>query len=218
MTVPGWGTPDTSVPAIWGNVPRRNKNFTGRAETLARLRRRASSHITAVLPRWVQEDPVPQAIQGLGGVGKTSIAVEYAYRYRSAYDLVWWIPADQLPLVRASLVALAERLGLDTATGTGVDRAIQAVLDALRRGDPFSRWLLIYDNADQPEEIIDLIPHGPGDVLITSRNYRWQSVTDIVPVDAFTPQESRDVLARRVSRPLADADADRLAARTHSRA
>lgn len=203
MTVPGWGMPDASVPAIWGNVPRRNKNFTGRAETLARLRQSASSRVTAVLRSQAPEDPMPQAIQGLGGVGKTSIAIEYAYRYRSAYDLVWWIPADQLPSVRASLAALAERLGLDTATIAGIDSAIQAVLDALRRGDPFSRWLLIFDNADQPEDIMDLIPHGPGDVLITSRNYRWQSLTDIVPVDVFTRKESRDFLVRRVPRPPA---------------
>jgi tetratricopeptide (TPR) repeat protein len=211
MTVPGSGTPVASVPTIWGYVPRRNKNFTGRAETLARLRQGMSSGVTAVLLRRGPKDPVPQAIQGLGGVGKTSIAVEYAYRYRSAYDLVWWIPADQLPLARASLAALAERLGLETAMRAGTDSAIQAVLDALRRGDPFSRWLLIFDNADQPEDIIDLLPHGPGDVLITSRNHRWQSLTDIVPLDVFDREESKDFLARRVPRPLTDGDTDRLA-------
>jgi tetratricopeptide (TPR) repeat protein len=211
MTVTDAGTPVPGVPAIWGNVPTRNKNFTGRVDILARLRQGASSRITAVLPEQNPEDPLPQAVQGLGGVGKTAIAIEYAYRHRSDYDLVWWIPADQLPLVRGSLAQLAARLGLETAPAQGIDGAIQAVLDALRRGDPFGRWLLIFDNADQPEEIIELIPRGPGDVLITSRNHRWQSVINTVPMDVFTRQESKEFLGKRVPSVLSEQDADRLA-------
>ena len=130
-------------------------------------------------------------LHGLGGVGKTAIAIEYAYRYRSDYDLVWWIAADQLPSVRGSLADLAQRLGLDAQPMAGVDGLIAAVRDALRRGEPYSRWLIVFDNADQPEEIQDLIPTGPGDVLITSRNHRWESVIRTVPMDVFRPGESR---------------------------
>jgi tetratricopeptide (TPR) repeat protein len=202
------------VPTIWGNVPQRNKNFTGRVDILTRLRQGAASRITAVLPEQDPDDPLPQAVQGLGGVGKTAIAIEYAYRHRFDYDLVWWIPADQLPSVRGSLAALAGRLGLESATtAAGIDGAIAAVLDALRRGDPFGRWLLIFDNADQPEEILDLIPKGPGDVLITSRNHRWQSVINTVSMDVFTRPESIEFLGKRVPKGLSESDADRLAAK-----
>jgi tetratricopeptide (TPR) repeat protein len=208
MTVREEGTSVATVPAIWGNVPQRNKNFTGRVDILSLLRQGAPSKITAVLP----EDPLPQALQGLGGVGKTAIAIEYAYRHRTDYDLVWWISADQLPSVRASLAALAARLGLEAAQVTGIEGAAQAALDALRRGDPYRRWLLIFDNADQPEEILDLIPQGgPGDVLITSRNHRWQSVAATVPMDVFTRKESKEFLAKRAPKGLSEADADRLA-------
>jgi tetratricopeptide (TPR) repeat protein len=208
MTVPEAGTPVASVPTIWGNVPTRNKNFTGRVDILARLRQ---GRITAVLPEQNPDDPLPQAVQGLGGVGKTAIAVEYAYQHRSEYDLVWWIPADQLPLVRASLAALAARLGLETTTAAGIDGAIERVLDALRRGDPYSRWLLIFDNADQPDDIRELIPSGPGDVLITSRDHRWKSVVTTVSMDVFARQESMEFLKKRVTKGLSDPDADRLA-------
>jgi tetratricopeptide (TPR) repeat protein len=211
MTVPDTGTHVSAAPTIWGNVPSRNKNFTGRVDILARLGQGASSRITAVLPEHHLDDPLPQAVQGLGGVGKTAIAIEYAYQHRPDYDLVWWVPADQLPSVRGSLAQLAARLGLDTTMSTGIDGAIQAVLDALRRGDPYDRWLLIFDNADQPEDIIDLIPSGPGDVLITSRNHRWQSVINTVPMNVFDRRESTDFLAKRVVKGLSEQDANRLA-------
>jgi len=199
-------TPVT-VPAVWGNVPQRNKNFTGREEILTRLRESAALQVTAVLP----SEPLPHALQGLGGVGKTAVAIEYAHRFRSEYDLIWWIPADQPALVRSSLAALAGRLGLEAASATGIEGAATAVLDALRRGEPFSRWLLVFDNADQPEELQDLIPRGPGDTLITSRNHRWQSIIDTVPLDVFTRAESTEFLIKRVPKGLSEEDADRLA-------
>jgi tetratricopeptide (TPR) repeat protein len=211
MTMPDAVMPVSAVPAIWGNVPTRNKNFTGRVDILARLRQGASSRITAVLAEQDPDDPLPQAVQGLGGVGKTAIAIEYAYRHRSDYDLVWWISADQMQSVRGALAQLAVRLGVESTLATGIDGAIQAVLDALRRGDPHSRWLLVFDNADQPEDIIDLIPRGPGDVLITSRNHRWQSVINTVPMDVFDRPESMEFLAKRVVKGLSEQDADRLA-------
>ena len=195
------------TPQIWEGVPLRNRNFTGREEIFSRLRLGASSKIMAVLP----EDPLPQALQGLGGVGKTAVAIEYAYRYRSEYDVVWWIPAEQLPLVRSSLAALAGRLGLEAAMATGIDGAVSAALDALRLGQPYSHWLLVFDNADQPEDFSEYIPSGPGDVLITSRNNQWQETFDTVQVDVFTRAESKEFLRKRASIDVTESETDVLA-------
>lgn len=197
----------TSKPRIWGNVPQRNKNFTGRAEILEKLRQGVSSDITAVVPG----DPLPRALQGFGGVGKTAVAIEYAYRYQSEYNLVWWIPAELATLVRSSLAGLAAELGLESASTSGIDATTKAVLDSLRLGVPVSRWLLIFDNADQPEDLMPFIPQGPGHVLITSRNNQWQQQVETIPVDVFRRGESKEFLAKRVSKGLSDHDADRLA-------
>ena len=198
--------PSGGVPLIWGNVPQRIKNFTGRDDILHRLR-----PVEPGEPRTVAV-VLPHALQGFGGVGKTAVAIEYAHRYRSAYDLVWWIPADDPVLVPSSLAALAERLGLHSAMAAGIQGAALAVLDALRRGDPYRRWLLVFDNADQPEDLNTIIPRdGPGDVLITSRNPRWHAVVETVAVDVFSRAESTEFLAKRVPKGLAKSEADQLA-------
>ena len=197
-----------AVPVIWGEVPQRNRNFTGREEILSRLRtgfqENTAGTVAAVLPT--------RALQGMGGVGKTALSIEYAHRYQSDYDLVWWIRADQAALVRSQLAALAGRLGIQPATATGIEVAVSAVLDALRRGVPYSRWLLVFDNADQPEELNDIIPRGPGHVLVTSRNPRWDAVVDTLPINVFARTESQEFLFRRLPRKLTDSDADLLAA------
>jgi tetratricopeptide (TPR) repeat protein len=190
---------------VWGNVPQRNKNFTGRDDILGMLRAKLTESTTAVLPH---------ALHGLGGVGKTAVAVEYAHRYRSEYELVWWIPADQPALVQSSLVQLGGHIGLSSATASSIEGAATATLDALRRGEPYGRWLLIFDNADQPEDLKDLIPppDSNGHILITSRNNRWQSVVETVSVDVFKRAESVEFLSKRVPSGLTGADAGALAA------
>lgn len=193
-----------NVPEVWGRVPLRNKNFTGRGELIERLRAGLldSARMTAV---------VPHTLQGWGGVGKTQIAVEYAYRYQSEYELIWWVGADQGVLLRSALAALAPKLGLREASISGIDDAVVDVLDALRRGEPYSNWLLIFDNAEQPEDLIDLIPQGPGHVLITSRNHLWASRVDTVEVNVFDRAESKEFLVKRVRGAIDQVDADRLA-------
>lgn len=193
--------PSREVPVVWGNVPQRNKNFTGRDDLLGELRSRVTGEPTAVLAH---------AVHGMGGVGKTQLVIEYAYRYMGSYQVVWWIPADQVALVRSSLAALAPRLGLEEIAPGRMDEAVNAVLDALRRGDPYPRWLVVFDNADQPEELRDFMPTGPGHVIVTSRNHRWEAVTDVVEVDVFSRQESLEFLHRRVPG-IAEDESTRLA-------
>jgi hypothetical protein len=207
VTIPDTSPRSWPTARIWVGVPPRNKNFTGRTDILDQLKHRTTGSKPAVL---LSKESLPRALQGLGGVGKTAVAVEYAHRFAGDYDLVCWIRADQTPLVRSSLASLAEHLGLPAPSASGIDLTTRAVLDALRRGEPFSRWLLIFDNADQPEALLPFIPDGPGDVLITSRNQRWDPVVDTIPLDVFERAESVQFLLKRVPRRLAETDAAKL--------
>jgi len=185
-------------PPIW-NVPQRNVAFTGRTALLEGLRDRLAASVTVV---------VPQALYGLGGVGKTQVAIEYAHRFAADYDVVWWISAEQPGLVRAALGDLAKRLGLPEVESVA-ERA-DAVLDALRRGEPTRRWLLVFDNADDPEAIRPYLPQGTGHLLLTSRNAAWTRQASAVEVGAFHRDESVALLRSRVGE-LSDAEADQLA-------
>jgi hypothetical protein len=221
---PGSGPTASRSPKVWGSrIPLRNKNFTGREELLKRLHtalhqpghKSGEPGVTAVVsdvllrPDFTQ---APQALQGMGGVGKTQVAAEYAHRYQDEYDLVWWISADQPKLVAAALAGLAEPLGL-SGSSTGIAETAQAVLNALRLGEPYARWLLIYDNANEPEDIAHLIPNGNGHVLITSRNQAWKNQFETIPVDVFDRPESVEFLSRRVPNSISEEDARRLADR-----
>ncbi|MFC4111921.1 FxSxx-COOH system tetratricopeptide repeat protein [Nonomuraea zeae] len=198
------------APSVWGKIPQRNKNFTGRDDLIEKLRTGLQSKVTAVLPQAQdQSQPAPHALQGLGGVGKSQLAIEYAHRFRHAYELVWWVPSAQPMLVKSSLAGLAREMHLRVGPQS-VEDAAEAALDALRRGEPYKNWLLIFDNAENLE-INDTIPRGPGHVLITSRNHSWQGVVDTLPVDVFERSESIEFLRRRVGDGIDAEQADRLA-------
>jgi hypothetical protein len=188
-----------SRPQIWGAVPLRNPDFVGRDDLLEQLRGGLiEPGTTAVLP---------EALHGMGGVGKSQTVVEYIYRHAAEYDLVWWIPAEHVSLITSSLVELARRFDLPSGTA---EVAIPAVLDALRRGQPpFSRWLLVFDNAERPEVVSPYFP-ASGHIVVTSRNSEWANVARTVEVDVFARDESIELLRRRGGE-ITEADADRLA-------
>lgn len=186
-------------PRIWGNVPQRNRNFTGRETLLERLRERLRGGVAAVLP---------EALHGMGGVGKSQIAIEYVYRHSRDYRLIWWIPSEQESQIVQSLIELGERIGLQVGSEMS---AVPAVLDALRRNEPYGDWLLVFDNAEDPRTVRNYFPSaGSGSIIVTSRNSHWSTSVSSLEVDVFTREESVALLRRR-SQNLPDEAVDHLA-------
>lgn len=187
---------------IRGGLPARSARFVGRDALLDRVRQLLGTGPVVLLPASGHQ---------LGGVGRSQLAVEYAHRYADSYDLVWWIPAEQIAPMRSALVALAQELGLPEARD--INRTLGSVRDALSRGEPYRNWLVVFENANRPEDLKPYLPSGAGHVLVTSRNPRWSSeMTQVVQVDVFDRADSVELLRRR--RPgITDTDADRLADR-----
>jgi hypothetical protein len=172
------------------NLPARNAAFAGRDDLLGELRGRLHQEGTAVAV-------VPaQALYGLGGVGKTQLALEYAHRYQADYDLVWWIVAEAPGAIPAGLAALAPHLGLvdDPTQVADQEQLAAAVLETLRRR---TRWLLVFDNVPNRQDLVPYLPQGDGQVLITSRHPVWGGTARPVKVDTFSRAESTAFLAQR---------------------
>jgi tetratricopeptide (TPR) repeat protein len=180
------------VPARVFKAPVRNPNFTGRDDDLRALRRNLLETRQATL----LQSSAPVALHGWGGIGKTQVAMEYAHRFRNAYDVIWWIVCDPATFIDSGLSDLAKELGIRSQTS--IPDMNRAVLEALSRGEPYRRWLLIFDNADGHEQLLPFLPEGAGEILITSRNAAWPPGFESVSVDVFDRGESIDLLQHRV--------------------
>ena len=184
-------------PEIWGReIPFRNEHFTGREEQLAELRRRLLDRSAAVIDQ--PSHPIP--LYGLGGVGKTEIAAEYAYRHSSDYSLCWWVRSEHQDLIINSLLNLGRMMQLDDLRLDERDYSLELVLDALNRGKPFANWLLIFDNVSDAGTVSRFIPRGPGHVIITSRDTLWRKALGVegIEVAEFEPEETIEFLRSRV--------------------
>jgi hypothetical protein len=188
--------PDSvGMPRVW-KVARRNPDFSGREGPINALRDGLTS----------PKHRVPHVLHGLGSVGKTQIALEYAHRFASQYDLVWWIDAEAAGQVPVHLTELAAAIGIDRPDA-GAESNARALLEHLATQE---RWLLILDNAEDPAAIAPWLPSGDGHVLITSRDPSWSGIARGLYLDVFTRFESVTFLRERAPGIAAD-QADRLA-------
>jgi hypothetical protein len=107
------------------------------------------------------------ALYGLGGAGKTSVALEYAHRHLGEVGVAWQFPAEDPSVVAAGFGELAAQLG--TRKGGDPVASVHGVLAAYK-----AEWLLVFDNAPDQASVAPFVPPaGPGRVLITSRNQIW---------------------------------------------
>ena len=182
---------------IVGQIPIRNRNFTGREELLDRLgaalQAGSMTRVLQSLPKGASV--MPPALQGLGGVGKTQLVTEYVHRNIEQYDLIWWIPAEQTAAVLDSLTQLALRLQLPV--GDDQQENARTVLNWLAGSD--LEWLLVYDNAVNPNDMGQLIPSTGGHVVVTTRNQEWSTYGIAIEVDVFLRRESVAMLIKRTS-------------------
>lgn len=167
--------------------PTSTRHFTGREVML---------HNLAVSLNQGELPAPPQAITGLAGIGKTQLAVQYAFSHHSEYAGVWWFLSETSTTLCGSFLALADRLGLPERSKKEAHVVREEVLQWL--GRERQRWLLIYDNASGPQELRPYLPQaGCHHILITSCNPNWLGVAELHGLDPLSPVESVEFLLKR---------------------
>jgi tetratricopeptide (TPR) repeat protein len=189
-----------SEPKIW-NLPPRLKFFTDREDLLARIRERFAVEPTS--------GTKIQVLTGLGGIGKSALAIEYAYRFRSDYRVGWIITSDSPDSFASGVAGLARAIGLPEPEL----RYEGSLLESLRRWlETNGPWLLIFDDADEPEVLRPLLPlSANGHVLVTSRNLQWSDIAQRIEVDVL-PRAASIFLLRERTKDDDIAIADKVAA------
>jgi serine/threonine protein kinase/tetratricopeptide (TPR) repeat protein len=175
--------PPSKLSSTWLVPQLRNTNFIGREKELAAIRASLrTSRLLALV-----------ALHGLGGVGKTQLALEYAYRHASDYRLVAWVHAEQAETVAAGYNAIGRALQLPATPNER--EAIEAVRTWLERND---RWLLIFDNVQDPAAVRPYLPRSQtGHMLVTSRHQSWRGLAASLPVNVLPRDEAVDFLLQR---------------------
>jgi hypothetical protein len=187
----GQGSGSDNGESTGDTLPPRNPVFTGRDEMLAEVERRLADGPVAVV-----------AVRGLGGMGKSQVALEYAHRMRSSgrYRVAGWVRADSAVTVAEDLAAMAPLLGLPEDGPAGeMAAAVVAALGARRD------WLVVFDNAQVPGDLAKVLPGGGGHALITSRNRAWSGIASQLDLKVFSRAESVAFLGKRSGRTEPDA-------------
>jgi len=177
---------DDKVAPIWDIPYQRNPYFTGREDILTQLH---DSFARETAPRQIQ------AICGLGGIGKTQIAIEYAYWYLNDYHFVLWARADSRESLISDFARIADRLNLPGKN----KRDQHLIVNAVKRwlGD-HSNWLLILDGIEDTAVISDFIPgEARGNILLTTRRQSLGTVAQGIELEKMQPYEGALLLLRR---------------------
>jgi len=175
---------DVEVPPGVNNLPELpSPIFVGRAEVMAELERALSA----------ESQTITQTVHGLGGVGKTTLALHYAHDHAGAYRLVWWIRSDTPELIEAGFAALTVRLRGEESSDLTTTQAADWAVGWLQT---HPGWLLVFDNAEKPGDVHAWTGQlrASGRHLITSR-YKRGWVCEPISLHVLDQEASLALLA-----------------------
>ncbi len=185
------------LPSLWYVTPRRNPLFTRRETILEKLYTMFHKEETG--------SAHPQALCGIGGIGKTQIAIEYAYRYRESYQSVLWASADPHDYFSKDFIRIAKLLYPEQEF-PAAPQAISAVISWLETN---THWLLILDHVNDLANVPKFLPQkGKGHILLTTCSQATGLLAHPIHVEQMTKEEGSLFLLRRAKIIKADQTLD----------
>jgi tetratricopeptide (TPR) repeat protein len=174
------------------NLPVRSPRFCGREVSLMTLAERWSTSLAHT-----------QVISGLGGMGKTQLALEYAYRHQKDYQICRWLLSEGEQL-RLSVRLFAEELGVDLQ-GLDDTSVTRKMFEALSR---HASWLLVFDNVEDAASIRAYLPNASSlsahqHILVTSRSHGWPQM-EMLPLDVFDMEDTLNYMRTQLPDEKAD--------------
>lgn len=180
---------DDQASQILSNVPfRRNPYFTGYDEVIEDLHDRL----------FAGKDGVAiETISGLGGIGKTQLMLEYAFRYREDYQEVFWLRADTREILDEDLANAAKQLRVPEARKR-LPNHQYLVAEARQWFQKHSGWLLLLDNVEENVQLKNILSGLPqGHVLLTTRSQAVAALASNLRLDKMQAEEGALLLLRR---------------------
>ncbi len=178
----------TALAPLWGVPYQRNPFFTGRQEKLEQLH-------NCLHTQQNTEQIRSYALYGLGGVGKTQLALEYVYHYALEYTAVFWVRAESIETILTSFLAIAELLQLREHQEADQQHIVVAVQRWLTT---HNEWLLIWDNLEDVELLLRYLPSiRQGAVLITTRRRILGTLAVGIEILMMRQEDAMHFLLRR---------------------
>lgn len=181
----------TALSPVWTVPFPRNPYFIGREALLEGLHHCLSAEQPSALPH-------SYALTGLGGIGKTQLALEYAYRHALDYHAIFWLAAETTETLLASLQQVAELLQLPARQEA---EQMRLVAEVRRWLSTHKGWLVIADNVEDVEGLQSLLPPArQGAILLTTRLQALGTMAQRLEVPPMSAEEGRLLVARRAKR------------------
>lgn len=182
---------------ITWNLPRQDHIFVGRENLLKELHTKLHDHKTFSASGKSNALAI-SACAGLGGIGKTQLALQYVHHAQHPYTLRAWFPAESKDQLHQKYIEFAQSLGY-MEEKVSLEKAVIYIKNWLKE---HPGWLLVYDNVNSYEEIESLLPEEGGNIIITTRNRDWPNKFEVISIDIMAENESILLLKSLIRRNL----------------
>ncbi len=194
---------------VW-NLPRQDHIFIGRKKLLEDLEEKLHprSPLTVHKDKKEKEAVEPRELfivsvcAGMGGIGKTQLALQYMLHHKHPYTLKAWFLSENIDQLKQQYIEFAKTIGYREKE-PAIETALPYVKNWLSKNPG---WLLIYDNVNNYEAIKEFLPNNGGSIILTTRQRKWPNTFKILDIDVMKEEESIALIQSLINRDIAETE------------